>query len=539
MPIIRHFFKQLPTALILILIGSFFLYLYAIWWGLPSFTGWAADELTPAIVIKGIERSFSNGWRYKYPPFHFYLLTILYSPVLILNWLRILDIHSLPIQTLLFYMGRLLTVFMAISLIITVYLCGQEIYEKRAAIFTSLITALLLPFTYYSKMINLDIPYLFWFVLSLLFYVRILKYQNIKDYLLFSATAAIAVCTKDQAYGFYLLTPIFILWQHHLYLKSQNKVITIKDSITDRKIIYSLALGIGLFIVLHNWFFNFAGFLGHIKLITSGSPKIRPRFDNTFIEHLSMLWQSLIHVKFSLGLPIFIVCSLGLLKSWVQRRKLYLLWCLWIPAISYYLFFISVVLYNDVRYLLPSCIVLAFFGGKFIADFSNPAQRLFKLKSALISIVFIYTLLYASSVNVLMHHDSRYYVEKWMVSNIDKKAFIFGAGDVKFLPRLHEFNAEANKRPSVDLVEQIKPEYIIVSKPYDGRKFETGTKEREFFSKLENNELNYHLALKYKFQPKWDILNQEKLEYRDGLRMEIYGNFDKINPEIKIFKKQA
>ncbi|MBE9128560.1 glycosyltransferase family 39 protein [Coleofasciculus sp. LEGE 07092] len=516
---------------------SFLVYLYGIDWGLPSVTGWTADELTPSIVLKGVERSFSNGWRYKYPPFHFYVLTVLYSPLLILDLLNFVDVHSLPIQTLLFCIGRFLNVILAVSILIIVYFCGKEIYEKRAAVFAALITALIMPFTYYSKMINLDIPYLFWFIVSLFFYIRILKHHRYKDYLLFSAMAVVAVCTKDQAYGLYILTPIVLVINHHLYLKHKNPSISLKESLLDRKITHSLLLGVALFAILQNLLFNLEGFLGRIELITEGQASIHPRFGNKLFEHLDMLVQSFMHLKFSLGLPLFIVCILGLLRSLWQLDQLYLLWYLWIPVLSYYLFFITVVLYNDVRYLLSSCIVLAFFGGKFLADFLKPSHSFFKTKIILVTAILTYSFFYALTVNVLMHSDSRYYVENWMEQNIDKKALVFGASDVKFLPRLKPFNSILDTELTLDVLQHYHPDYIIVSKAFDGRRFEPDTKEYEFFSKLENQELDYTLVLQYQSNPSLNLFNREKVEYTKVRQRYIQSNFDKINPEIKIYKR--
>ncbi|MEQ9233713.1 ArnT family glycosyltransferase [Coleofasciculus sp. E2-BRE-01] len=530
--------KTIDRAFCALVIFSLLINLWGINWGLPSFNGWAADELTPIRVLEAVEQGFANGWHYKYPPFHFYLLTLFYSPVLLLHQLGVVNVYSLPTYTLLFYIGRVLSLIMAAGILGIVYKIGQELYDQQSAFFATVITSLNLPFIYYAKTINLDIPYLFWFMLSLLFYIRLLKKQQTRDYLLFAATAAIAVATKDQAYAFYILTPSFIVWQHYQYLQQRDSSVTLKNALKDRKIVLSLGVGLALFLAIHNVVFNLNGFFAHVNDITSGGATISPRFERNIFGHLTMFWQSLRHIRVSFGWFLYGICILGLLKAVWQRKHYYLL-CLLIPIVSYYLFFVSIVMYNALRFLLPVCLILAFFGGKLIGDFLKSYSQLFRVKALSIIVVFIYTFFYATSVNVLMTHDSRYSVEQWMIKTITPNDFILGAGDAKYLPRLEKFSSESLKRPTLETLKQKNPDYIIGTSAYDSRRFEAGTPKYEFFSKLETEELDYDLVFQYKADPQWDLLNHQELGYRHINHMYVYSNFDKINPEIKIYKKSS
>ena len=529
--------NQFKIALIIILCFSVFINSYSIGWGLPSFNAWAADELIPSRVLDGIEKGFSNGWHFKYPPFHFYILTILYSPILLLHNLNLVDVDSLSTYTILFYIGRFTSVIMGAGLVFVTYLCGRELYEERAAVFAASIAALLCPFVYYAKTINLEVPYLFWVMLSMLFYIRILKHHKLADYLLFSATAAIAVGTKDQAYGLYILTPIFIVYQNYLYLKQNNKDARLKDAIMDEKAILAIALGFTIFFSIHNIVFNLQGFIKHVNLITAGDAQIRPRFERNIFGYFSMFLQSFRHIRFAFGWPLYCLCMLGFFSAWLNRKKSYLLFCLLVPIVSYYLFYISVVFYNNVRYLLPSCLILALFGGQFIAELLNPAKKFFQAKAVLLTAIFVYTFAYAFSVNVLMENDSRYYVEKWMEQNISKNEVVLGAGDRKYLPRLENYQSEITRKPTLEVLAKTNPDYIIGTSGYDIRRFETTRPEYEFFDKLNRGELGYKLLFTYKSHPKWDLFNQEELRYRNIDQMYIYSNFDKINPEIRVFRK--
>ncbi|MBE9129031.1 glycosyltransferase family 39 protein [Coleofasciculus sp. LEGE 07092] len=525
--------KKLNFAIVLVLSLSFFINICGIGWGLPSFHGWAIDEIIPAQVLDGIEQGFSNGWYYKYPPFHYYVLTIFYTPFLILDWLNVVDVSSLPTYTVLFYIERFVSVVMSTTIVYLVYLCGLEIYDKKTSILAALMTALNCTFVYYSKTANLEIPFTFWFVLSLLFYLRILKHQKMRDYLLFSTAAVISVCTKDQAYGFYLLTPIFIVLVHHLYQKRQNITTNIVHSLTDKKIIFSLLLSVTLFFILQNVIFNLEGFIAHILELTSQAGDASKKFDKTIIGYLQLFRQTLKLLMYSLGLPVLIVGSLGLLIAFLKPKKNYLLLCSLVPTLSYYVFYIGIISYVRDRFLLPITIVLVFFGANFIFMFLICNQKFFKIKTIFVSILLIYTFIYSASINSLMTQDSRYYVEKWMKQNIRGDALVLGIGHKEYLPRLQNFKYVSLQSPSLSnsYLLQLNPDYVVTTSSFDIRRSKKGTSRYQLFSSLYNEKNSYKLVLKYKSKPRWNLLrHQEKLSYKDT-------NLDKINPEIRIYRK--
>ncbi len=70
-------------------------------WGLPNgnYNSWAADEIVPRRVLEALDKGFANGWHYKYPPVQFYLLALLYSPILLLHQLNLVFrlIHIYPV----------------------------------------------------------------------------------------------------------------------------------------------------------------------------------------------------------------------------------------------------------------------------------------------------------------------------------------------------------------------------------------------------------------------------------------------------------
>jgi len=517
--------RSIYFPLLGVIVLSCILNTFGIWWGLPSWRGWAPDELIPSIIIEGVEKHFSHGWYQVYPPFHYYVIAAFYSPFFAIHKLKGTDLYTPTVHTVLFLLGRFISVLMAAALLYVIYRCGREIFDKRASLLVSLIVSLMAPFVYYAKIANVDIPFCFWFALSILFYIRILRYQRFQDYLLFSATATLAICTKDQAYGFYILTPVAAILSDYLSRKKENRMAKLKDSFFNRKVLFSLLLAVFLFLLIQNFAFNYQGFVEHFKLVTVWANQYGRLYEHTLSGHLKMLWQTLKHLRFCFGWPLFCVCGAGLVVSLFPRKKAGLLHWLLVPGISYYAFLISLTLSNYDRYLIPLGIILAFFGGKFVSDLLQPGQKLAGLKLALISFIFIYSFFYAFSVDILMIKDSRYSAERWMKARLSLSTRLGVVDNREYLPRLEGYNWKFFW-PTREHLEQINPDYIIINVDYT-YKVEKNEPRYKFYLELARGNFPYKLEWNHKSRSKLVLLNLEG----------IYTNLDKINPRIQIFRR--
>ena len=144
-------------------------------WGLPG--GWAQDEIGTTDITGGLARWFVGGWYHRYPPLHFYLLALVHLPLIAADRLDMIDFWSPTGLGQAARIGRALTVAMSVGTAALVYLIGRTTLSIRVAVLASLWWVLVLTVAYYGKLTNLDIPYTFWFAVSLLGYVRALTGQ--------------------------------------------------------------------------------------------------------------------------------------------------------------------------------------------------------------------------------------------------------------------------------------------------------------------------------------------------------------------------
>ena len=522
--------RPFPKILFFILILSFVLNIIGINWGLPSpsSSGWATDEITPVAVMNGMEMKFSNGWFARYPPLHFYLLSLFYLPVYFLNALKILTVPGLPMNTIFFIIGRLISVFMGTFIVFMVYLCGCEIIDKKSALFASLITALTPPFLYYSKTSNVDIPYIFWFIIALYFFIRILKYHRTYDYIFFASTAVFSICTKDQAYGLLILIPFIIIYSYHRHNRAHGKPNNWVKSLFNKKTISALIIGTSLFALIHNFIFNFQGFKKHLLLII-GPAKGERIFSGSILGFINMSIYTIKQLNFILGWPILIICILGFIYALTRKKKYSVTFWLLVPGISYYLSFIFIIGKDTLRHLMPIYILMSFFAGLGLSSFLFSSKKLKIIKYALVILLFVNSAIYSLSVDVMMVSDSRYYVEHWMQKNIKRDESILFAGYINFLPRNKAFiNARYILHPSLDMIQEIDPSYILINSNL------LSSSQPYLYEKLVNENSDYKQILRYKSSPWLNLLPEHKINEEN----KIITNLNLINPEIMILKKE-
>jgi hypothetical protein len=350
------------------------------------------------------------------------------------------------------------------------------------------------------------------------FFLRHIETGESRHFLFFTAAAVAAICTKDQAFAFYVLPILFYLVRRH------RRERVIKKVLFDRQLLLSVLLALVLFFSIHNVFFNYRGFVHHLIDIVWARGHYAV-FENTPQDHLKLLVQSARQINFSLGLPLVIASLLGM-GLLIRDRKAnpMPLWIL-LSGLSYYLFFITMALSPWLRYFVPLSLVFAFCGGRFFSHLLGAAVKMYRMRQGLIAAVFVYSFLRAASVNVWMLNDSRKVVEQWLGENVEADSVVGYMGPEYYLPRLFDFN-KRGLRPTDTVLTRANPEYLVINPDYFSR-FEPGTRAEKVFSDLREGRSGYGLVLRHRSQTRWMLLNFEG----------VLTNLNKINPEIEVYER--
>jgi len=516
-----------------ILLASLVLNVAGIWWGLPG--SWVAIELKPQYILEALSQHFSHGWYDAYPPVHFYLLTAAWSPLLLLSALDRLTFDSAAAYTALVVISRVVSLAMAAGIVAAACACATRAFGPRVGLTTAAIVAVTAPFLYYAKTANVDVPYLFWWALSMVFYLELLESGRMRDYLLFAVAATLSVCTKDQAYGLYLLAPLVIVSQICRENRRTGMPRALLRAVVDRRIWAAAAASLALFAICHNVLFNSGGFMDHVRFITGPGSQAYRVYPPTLAGHLELLRTTIRLIEVSMGWPLFVAGLAGLAlaiaaPAW-RRTAIWLV----VPVVSYYFGFINVVLYNYDRFVLPMCFVLAIFGG-IAVDRLLSSARARRWGVAAVTAAFAYTALYAGTVDFLMIEDSRYTAERWMRAHVGREDLIGVSGLHEYLPRLDDFHLE--EIATIAELRQEHPEYVVLNADY-ARAVPVETPWGQMIAALQHHTAGYRRVGLFRHRAPWPWLPSGHPDLV-GARDEtvVFSTLRNINPTIEIFQRE-
>lgn len=493
-------------------------------YGLPNRYTWAQDEIIPAEVLDGLQQRFSNGWHSRYPPLHYGLMALAYAPVRLVAAPVVVS-HESKTYERLFVAGRMLSLAMALGTLVFLYLSGVETVGPTAAPFAALCLAVSPTFVYYAKFANLDVPYLFWFALSLFCLLRFLRTRSTGDMLVSAVAAALSVATKDQAYALYVFVPVVVVATLSAARRQQGQDASLAASLRDERIVLPLLSAVLIFVAAHNLLFNASGFGRHLSLITGDASRDYRMFEQGGLGQWQLLRLAGRLVVFVLGEPAALLALVGLILAWRARERRLLVTLL--PVVSSHVFFLAIVLYAYDRFLLPHALVLSLFAARAFAAFPG------WLRGLAVAGVLALGLLRCVSLDLLLERDSRYAVERWFEKGVPGTARIAVLGTLEYMPRLHGFNWK-QRTELLRAIEGMNPEYVVVNADYAARAEDP--RARELYLRLASGQAGYELALSERTAIEWPFRLDEYVRRRGDA---LPTNLDKINPEIRVYRRRA
>jgi len=407
----------LVAAAVLLVVGS--------WWGLPAHDSWAPDEVLPGDVHTAVEARFSHGWAIKYPPAQFMLLAILFSPWYVAEHCGLLDLSDLRVVSSLLLVSRLTSLVMATGIIWSTYAMTREHFGRRSAVFAAFVVVSALPFTYYAKTANLDVPYLFWLALALRFFARTGTTGRPSDFYGFALTGALAIATKDQAYGFFIVPAVLIMaiaWARPGPGVPSRKILIGMFGVT------ALAL-----VLLFNVPFNLSGVKAHIALITGPDSQNFRMYTRTVAGTWKMAADALRQMANVMTWPLLIAALAGAGMTVMRRQRPGIL--LLLASFSYVVTFLWVVLYQYDRFWLGVVVATAPITGCWLDTVTRRecSLRAMKLSAAVLALV--YALSRCVALDVLMLGDSRYAAERYLWGELKPGEAVAAIGQTTYLPR--------------------------------------------------------------------------------------------------------
>jgi hypothetical protein len=487
-------------------------------WGLPG-PGWALDEMGADAVLAGWGQGFANGWSDQYPPLHYYILMLVYAPVLVLERVGLFAASWPAVKFLLLLSSRQVGLVMAIGAMALMGVCGDRMLGRRHGWIVALCAGLFLPFVFYAKTANLEAPYLFWTALALVFMVEAGSTGRLRSWIGAGASAALAVATKDHAYGLFVLPFLALAWTHVRARRPVGRVLS------------GVAAGIVAFALAHNVVFNPRGFEGHVAMVTGPASQPFRMFDYSAAGQLGLVVMSAQALFWMVGAAGVIALACGAVAM-SSRAATLPLWLLLAP-LSCYLTFLVPVGYVYDRFLLPvtlACSPIAAVGIRRLLD-GWPIRGVGRACGVGLLMVLAWR---AASVDALMLRDSRYGAEAWLQTHVPPGSVIATPSRSVYLPRIAGDYRHLDE--TVEATLELGPDVIVVNVELL-RRDPPGSPSRLWLKWLETGVGPYEQVFRYK-APLGPSALRIGRRFRDGTEDPL-TNLDKINPEIAVFQRRG
>jgi hypothetical protein len=510
------------TELSVVLAAFSVLFTIGMTWGWPA--TWAPDELDPPAILNAIGHRFSHGWFDKYPPLHYYLLGILYLPVLIAGHLGWLAVESDSVHGLLYLQARALTVAMGVATLWGVALLATRTLGRNYAWPAALCAGAFLPFVFYAKTVNLDVPYVFWFVLSCLFLVDAHRHARIRDCVGFAVTAAASVATKDQAYALYVLPALHLAWRIG---RSRQGIAALASG---------TVAGIVVLALVYNVFFNYEGFRNHVDLVVGPASAGYRMFPGTVAGEWTLARVTLGQLLWTLGVPGTLLVLIGAIPRLRGPAAPAVPAWIWLVAVSYYVTLIAVIGYVYDRFLLPVTTVLALVAALGLVRLRESSYESHKTTPGIVfaAILVTWLLWRVVSVDALLVRDSRYAAEAWLRANVPRDAWVVSVDEFGYVPRLDRFRHK-QIQATIEDTRSNNPDFVVVNTEFLARAPDQSP-TRVWLDWLRQENGPFETVFQHKSPLGWSAFRWQS-RFTDR-REDDFTNLDKANPEIVIFKRR-
>lgn len=298
--------------------------LCAMAWDMPGSYGWENDGAAPRDLFGGLAENLRPGHAHRYPLFHYLVLGILASPVLLLDVAVALFtgsavshvVVSVPSMTAIALLSKALSVaMMGVALLALARVC-RTCFSPLAARWAVVFAAVNLSVAYYGRATNADGPYLMWTALALDRLLLLAQSGKRADYAWFGFFLAAGVATKDQAYASFVLTlPLYfvllpLLAPNGMAAGREHWAFTLRGAGTSAV----------SYVVLSGTLFNPMGFPARVKQLTGSNSQDWKTYESSLFGW----WQNLSDIvskqdEYWWPWPVVLFAWLGLLAALAPR----------------------------------------------------------------------------------------------------------------------------------------------------------------------------------------------------------------------------
>jgi hypothetical protein len=429
------------------LAGMLTLFLVGLGWGLPASDPWDNDGVAPRDFLVAVAQTFDKD-RFDFAylhlaPVHLVLLALLTLPISLaalssagstapqaLIHTFIQTRYTTPIACV----ARAVSVAMALGVVIALAKVAEELRGRRAAALVAAACGTNVALVYYAHTTNLEVPYLFWGSWALLCLVRAIARREPRRLRAFALLGALAIGSKDQAAGLFLLgAPLALgLWVLTDAWAREHRRRVAKEALT------ALGIAIAVFLVADEVVINPTGFAARVRFLLGPASQDWVAYSGGLQGRLALLWDIGAQTLLSYPIPFGLLAVAGIVgaarePSETRAAALAPLAC----ALSFTACVNLTSYRTEARFILPQTLVLGLYAGLAL-------DRLVALPTAKSRVwiawaaaagVLGWAVLGAANVDAVLLFDPRYDAEAWMSEHIGPSDSLEVYGQNVYLPR--------------------------------------------------------------------------------------------------------
>lgn len=412
----------------------------ALWWGLPAADGWDDDGVAPRNFLVGLIETYTPGHHFTYPPLHMVLLAIPSLPGIIAALLHapslapkdvIGEMIHVPYMTYFAVVARLVSVVFSLGTIWVAAKMGTLVGGKRAGWLAAAALALNGGLTYYGQVTNLDGPSLFWAMLALYQFMRVLAHHELKPIRWGCLAAGAAVATKDQTYAVFLLAlpaALAVWFATDGWARAEWRPIL-------KHLVLWGAIAITAVLLIDGAVFNPHGFADRLALLTGSASRDYAEYQDNFAGRLAVACDMAANVTRYYPAAALLLLAPGLYVAGLKRAAGLLPL---FAALSFTVAFNFVALRTETRFVLPQSVFLAVYLGlgAELAISLTAATRLRAPAVAAVILVAGWAAYGVWGVDAAFLFDPRYDAEAWLAGHVrpGDRVEIYGLN--AYLPRM-------------------------------------------------------------------------------------------------------
>ncbi len=345
-----------------------------LWWGMPSEFSPAIDAPGPYSPLAFVGDYSNPALSAIYPAAHQIVLLAVYSIVfVILAITGNFDVSAFSVAwphgfrdpvmafTALIMAGRIVSLAMAIGILSGFWRIRFRGWTRAGAACATLLLLGSGAFAYYGRTTNVDVPYLFWWVMS---FVALWRYAvteggRSRDLMAAAVFAALAVGSKTQAAGLVLGSVLVVL------------LVGRPGSAFLARVRHAFLFGVaavGSYVVVAI-LPQPARWLHHVSNYTLSNDAVGASAEQ--METALSAWTSLVYVLSAAGIAL---AALGVVHL-VRARRVRVLATIFLPAAAYYTIIVAATGFAPARFMLPMGFLLAIPAGVGITWTAELARR--------------------------------------------------------------------------------------------------------------------------------------------------------------------